>query len=226
MVEIVNLAVDLLQPDPENPNIEDAATFNSLVAAIQEVGLVEPIQVVPRDEYYVIVAGEHRWKAAKHLGMETVPCIVQAEWDEDMRQVNMVRMNALRGRIDPVRFTRLFQRLEEKYGREVLRQRMGLTSDAAFKKVYRETAARLGLKAKKADEEKIRSVDDLALVLNTLFARYGGTLSKHYMFFTFGGKTHLMVQLDKSAFKAVNDWLNAIGERDVNEALVALLRQA
>jgi hypothetical protein len=85
-------------------------------------------------------------------------------------------------------------------------------------------AARLGLKAKKVDEEKIRSLDDLALVLNSLFARFGGTLSKHYMFFTFGGKVHLLVQLDNAGFKSITEWLKVIGEQDVNEALVSLLR--
>jgi len=45
-------------------------------------------------------------------------------------------------------------------------------------------------------KEEIKTVDDLSLVLNRLFTKYGSTLPYHYMIMDFGGKEHIWVRLN------------------------------
>lgn len=99
-MEIVNLAVADIIPYENNPRINDKAV-KGVANSIKEFGFRNPIIV---DAGNVIICGHTRLKAAKKLGLETVPCIVasdltpeqvtalrladnkvaeKAEWDED-----------------------------------------------------------------------------------------------------------------------------------------------
>src|SRR3972149_2330349 len=119
--QLIMLDVDACEPSDWNPNVEDLATFNELVENIRQVGMVDPIQVVPLgDDKYRIVGGEHRWKASRLAGLERIPAVVLPDWDEDVQKVQTVKLNVIRGRFDPKRFAALWNELEAKYGRPAL----------------------------------------------------------------------------------------------------------
>jgi DNA modification methylase len=61
--------VDEITPYPNNPRVNDGAV-EAVARSIKEYGFRQPIVV---DGNGVIVVGHTRWKAAKHLGLETVP---------------------------------------------------------------------------------------------------------------------------------------------------------
>jgi hypothetical protein len=85
-----------------------------------------------------------------------------------------------------------------KYDPIVLQRLMGFTRQDAFNKVYETAKQSLPPEmAEKLDElkDELRTVDDLSLVLNRLFTEYGETLENHFMFFSFGGKQHIMVEM-------------------------------
>lgn len=46
-------------------------------------------------------------------------------------------------------------------------------------------------------QEKIRNVEDLAAVVQTLYSQFGSTLDSSFLFLTFGGQVHVMVKLSK-----------------------------
>ena len=71
-MEIIEMAVEFLTPYENNPRNNDAAV-DAVAASIREFGFKVPI-IIDRDG--VIVAGHTRHKAAKKLGMKTVPCII------------------------------------------------------------------------------------------------------------------------------------------------------
>ena len=58
-----------IKPYPGNPRVNDAAVA-AVAASIREFGFRQPIVV---DEDGVIIVGHTRWKAARKLGLETVP---------------------------------------------------------------------------------------------------------------------------------------------------------
>ena len=205
-MKVVNLEVEVLHVVDWNPNKQDEKTFNALVENIQELGMVEPILVSPKGSgEYEIVSGTHRYEACKLLGYTEIPCIVK-DLDADMVKFQNVRMNVLKGKLDPVKFTKLFNEMADKYGEEMTKQMMAFVDDNAFKAVYldikRELPKELQEKLEEAKDE-IKTVDDLSRVLNELFTKYGDTLDNDYMVFTYGGKTHLWVIMDDTVKKAL-----------------------
>lgn len=71
-MEIVMKKVSELKPYEKNPRKNDEAV-KYVAKSIEQFGFKAPIVI---DNACVIVAGHTRWKAAKQLGIETVPCIV------------------------------------------------------------------------------------------------------------------------------------------------------
>ena len=71
-MEILELPVKSIKPYKNNPRHNDKAV-EFVANSLREFGWKQPIVI---DEQYEIVAGHTRWKAAKMLGMETVPCVM------------------------------------------------------------------------------------------------------------------------------------------------------
>ena len=212
-IEVVNLPISRVKPNTFNPNTQSEEVFNALVENIREIGMVEPILVVPdsqSDGDYVVISGEHRLEACRVLGYETIPAIIRQEFDEDMQKFQTVRMNVLKGKLDPVKFTKLFDDMAQKYGEQMTKQMMMFVDDKAFKDVYmsvkKELPKDLQEKLEKTKDE-IKTVDDLSRVLNELFSKYGDTLDQNFMVFTYGGKTHLWVLMDDELKKFLIDRL-------------------
>lgn len=233
--ELAWIPLDSIEEDPENPNVEDLATFNDLVDTFRQHGYaaVEPITVVPlSEEKYRLVAGEHRKKAVRLSGIgDSIPAMIVPRnvWDEDQRQVAMVRSNVMKGRLDPTKFTALWNRLQATYGRDALQKMMGFgPKEAELRRLVKDIASTLPARmaadlAARAD--RIRSVEDLAAVVQSLFTKHGSTLPEHFVVFAFGGRTHLMVRCTPETFapiRALAERCDADGRR-MDEALAGAL---
>lgn len=219
---MVETALEDIEPNEWNPNVQDDETFNLLCENIQEIGFVEPLLVVPAGAKFRIISGEHRFHAARMLGMNSVPCVVATDFDEDAQKLQTVRMNLIKGALDPEKFTRLYNEMAAKYDAEALKRLMGFTDDAAFQKVYQEVKAglpdELAEQLEKAKDD-LKTIDDLAVVLNTLFTKYGSTLQYSFMVFTWGGKVHTMVRLHQGLRKKLDGLQAYCSENgvDINE---------
>ena len=206
------LTVDQLVPNAENPNEQDDATFNGLVESIEQDGWTAPMQAVSigqldGKEMFEIVAGEHRWRAAKVLQCK-VPVIAlpRDDFDEDRRQWTLVKDNILKGKLNPQKFSQLYDRMAKKYDPEVLKTLMGFTTSDAFLKVYQQTKANLPPEMQAALEdakEEIKTIDDLSRVLNRLFQAHGETLPSNFMVFSYGSKEVLWVRADKALWELI-----------------------
>src|SRR5215203_4685756 len=115
-----DIAVDLLEKNPFNPNKMGKREFDLLVDNIQKTGMTDAVMVRPlpkakgdKVQHYRIVGGHHRFEAALYLGFAEIPCtIVQHDdFDEDQEQFQLVRMNMIRGRMDPQAFFDLYNNL-------------------------------------------------------------------------------------------------------------------
>lgn len=228
---IETVAIDKCVAFEGNPNEMKDDMFSALVAEIAESGWLVPIQVAgPQDDgTYRVIGGHHRLKAAKVLGMEEVPAVVvdPEEFDADRQEIQVVKQNVLHGDLNPEKFTRLFNSLTDKYDADVLREMMAFTQKDAFQKVYLD--AKRNLPAEMQEElekmrDEIKTVDDLSLVLNSLFSKYGNTLNSNFMIFTFGGKESIMVQLNAPGayqrIKKFAEWCFANGVK-MDEQIMA-----
>jgi hypothetical protein len=223
------LNLDDIEPDPMNPNEQDLATFNELVEGMKVDGVLEPILVTPIGEgRYRIVGGEHRWKGAKLAGKTQIPAIIKSDWDADTARMMMVRMNMLRGKLNPEKFTQLWTSLKSRYGEQELKKRMGMGArEPELKRLLKRVGAGLPLQMK-ADLErraaKVTTVEDLAAVVQSLFTKYGNTVDRHFVMFSFGGQVHLMVQADKQTFAPFAELADICAEKNLElDAVMAAL---
>ena len=135
--EVVYLDIQKLRANEWNPNTQTESVFNALTENIQEIGMTEPVMVKPEEDgTYLIVSGHHRWEACKVLGMEEIPAYVMDDFDEDAAKFQTVRMNMLKGKLDPVKFTKLFDQMADKYGKDLTKQMMALVDEKAFQNLY------------------------------------------------------------------------------------------
>lgn len=205
------LSVDVLIPDELNPNEMGEAEFNMLYDNIERMGVTDPILVRPHPEQegmYLIVGGHHRWEVAKLHGFEEVPVTIVTDpnFDAEHAKFQMVRHNIIHGKMNPQKFMKLYQSLTNEYTEEVAAEMFGFTSEEEFRKLVQSTAKALPPEMKETFLEaskEIRTINDLAIVLNRLFSTYGDTVPYGYMIFDYGGQDHMWLRMKKHQKKDV-----------------------
>jgi ParB/RepB/Spo0J family partition protein len=213
-IERRDIKMSLLVKNDQNPNKMGKREFDMLVQNIQDTGITDPILVRPlEDGRYRIVGGHHRFDAAEYLDFEEVPCTVinDPSFDADSEKFQIVRMNMIRGRLDPEKFLKLYDSLDKKYEAEVMADAFGFADEQMFKKLIGQMASSLPktmqTEFKKAAEE-IKTIDGLSKLLNQMFTKYGDTLPYGYMLLDFGGKDSVWLRMnpvDKARFTALAD---------------------
>jgi ParB-like chromosome segregation protein Spo0J len=87
---------DSLVPNDYNPNRQNEHEFDLLCRSINEDGFTQPV-IIGMDGR--IVDGEHRWRAAKHLGLDRIP-IVRVPMEGAQARIATLRHNRARGTED------------------------------------------------------------------------------------------------------------------------------
>lgn len=200
--DVKMIPIDQIDRNYENVNVMSDVEFNDLVAKIQKRGFDQPVKVWwnPEINKYEVIKGNHRFEAAKFLGFKEIPCIVGQYEHRDDAMADGISDNITRGQIDPEKFTKEYNKLKKKYGIDKTMAMMTISSQKTLAKLIKEARDMLPDDLKrKFDEAKkdIKDIDDLSLILNTLFTEYGHTLDYGFMFFTFGGHIQLMVRMTK-----------------------------
>jgi len=120
---MTELPVRRLEPNPWNPNRMPEDLYQALKTHMQKGGKVDPLIVTPKlvppitppIYSYVIVDGEHRWRAATELGWETLPCEVMTLTEDEAKREGYQR-NKFRGTMDVYREAELFQSIVQSLG--------------------------------------------------------------------------------------------------------------
>lgn len=85
------VALSMIKANPYQPRtVWKEEQLNELTQSIRENGVIQPIIVRKIDEYYEIIAGERRFRAAIQAGLETIPAIVRSATDEEMLELALV----------------------------------------------------------------------------------------------------------------------------------------
>ena len=120
--ELQELPLDLLQPGRFQPRrVIDAAGIAELAESIRARGLVQPLLVRPLEDTgadgvrYEIVAGERRWRAAQHAGLELVPAVVRSLTDEEAAMAALVE-NVQREDLSAIELAEALRRIVDMSG--------------------------------------------------------------------------------------------------------------
>ncbi len=111
------LPLSVIDSNPYQPRAEiSAESLKSLVESIRQHGVVEPVLVRPvKGDRYQLVAGQRRLEAARHVGLATIPAVVQDLTDEQVLVLSLVE-NLQREDLSPVDEARAFQLLTSQFG--------------------------------------------------------------------------------------------------------------
>ena len=112
----VNLDINKVEPNREQPRKTfDEDKLLELSESIKKHGVIEPIVVVKRDDYYQIIAGERRWRASKMAGIKEVPVRIMDLTEEEIVQISLIE-NIQREDLNPIEEALAYKQLIDRFG--------------------------------------------------------------------------------------------------------------
>ena len=108
--------ISKVEPDREQPRKffnEDA--LQELAESIKQYGVFQPLLVQKEKDYYKIIAGERRWRAAKIAGLKEIPVIVKELSDREIAEIQLIE-NIQREDLNPIEIAEGYRQLIDKYG--------------------------------------------------------------------------------------------------------------
>lgn len=100
-----------VEPNRDQPrkNFDEDALLE-LAESIKQFGLLQPILVQERNDYYEIIAGERRWRAAKLAGLKEVPVIIKHLTEQEIVEISLIE-NIQRENLNPIEEAQAYKRL-------------------------------------------------------------------------------------------------------------------
>ena len=90
---IMMIDIYQVEPDREQPRKDfDEEKLEELAESIRQYGVLQPLLVQKKDEYYKIIAGERRWRAAKLAGVKEVPIIIKDYNQEETLEISLLKI--------------------------------------------------------------------------------------------------------------------------------------
>ena len=88
---VIEMKINNIEPNVNQPrkNFDDEK-IDDLAESIKEHGVLQPIIVSKKGDYYQIIAGERRWRASKKAGLKTIPVIVREYDEKKTREVALI----------------------------------------------------------------------------------------------------------------------------------------
>ena len=112
-VQIVKLTK--VEPSREQPRKQfDADALQELAESIKQFGVLQPLLVQKKEDYYEIIAGERRWRASKLAGLKEVPVIVKEFTEQEAVEISLIE-NIQREDLNPIEEAMAYKRLIEEF---------------------------------------------------------------------------------------------------------------
>ena len=112
-VQIVKLTK--VEPSREQPRKQfDADALQELAESIKQFGVLQPLLVQKKEDYYEIIAGERRWRASKLAGLKEVTVIVKEFTEQEAVEISLIE-NIQREDLNPIEEAMAYKRLMEEF---------------------------------------------------------------------------------------------------------------
>jgi len=109
------LRLSELEPNRDQPRKDfDEDALMELADSIRQFGILQPLLVQKKKNYYEIIAGERRWRAAKLAGIKEVPIIVKDYTDQEIVEISLIE-NIQRENLNPIEEAMAFKRLLQEF---------------------------------------------------------------------------------------------------------------
>ena len=109
------MKISMIEPNREQPRKKfDEDALQELSESIKQYGILQPLLVSDKKDYYEIVAGERRWRAAKLAGLKEVPVIVKDFSEQELVEISLIE-NIQREDLNPVEEAMAYKRLIDEF---------------------------------------------------------------------------------------------------------------
>ncbi len=103
--------IEELRPHSKQPRKTfNDEKLNELADSVKEKGIIQPLVVRRIDDYYQIIAGERRWRAAQKAGLDKVPVVIQDVSDDWALEMALIE-NVQREDLNPLEEAEAYQYL-------------------------------------------------------------------------------------------------------------------
>ena len=113
-VEQVKKKVSRSSKTKKKEETKKELTLQELADSIKQYGMLQPILVTPKDDFYEIIAGERRWRAAKQAGLNEVPVMIRKYNENEIVEIALIE-NIQRDNLNPIEEAMAYKRLMEEF---------------------------------------------------------------------------------------------------------------
>ena len=109
------MKISMIEPNREQPRKKfDEDALQELSESIKQYGILQPLLVSDKKDYYEIVAGERRWRAAKMAGLKEVPVVVKEFSTQEIVEISLIE-NIQGEDLNPVEEAMAYKRLIDEF---------------------------------------------------------------------------------------------------------------
>lgn len=138
----IRLKVNEIEPNRDQPRKKfEEESLQELADSIKQFGVLQPLIVQERKDYYEIIAGERRWRAAKLAGLKEVPVIIRKMSDQEIVEISLIE-NIQRENLNPMEEAAAYRRLitefhlkQEEIAERVSKSRTAITNSMRLLKL-------------------------------------------------------------------------------------------
>lgn len=138
----IKLKINQVEPNREQPRkVFDEESLQELAESIKQFGVLQPLIVQKRKDYYEIIAGERRWRAAKLAGLKEVPVVIREMTDQEIVEISLIE-NIQRENLNPIEEATAYKRLltefnlkQEEVAERVSKSRTAVTNSMRLLKL-------------------------------------------------------------------------------------------
>lgn len=112
----ITVKLSMIEPNRNQPRKDfKEEQLQELADSIKQYGVLQPLLVQKRENYYELVAGERRWRAAKLAGLKEVPVVIREYNNQESMEIALIE-NVQRSDLNPIEEAQAYQRLMQEFG--------------------------------------------------------------------------------------------------------------
>ncbi len=109
--DVIILNISDVEPNRSQPRRTfNEDTLQELSESVRLYGVIQPLIVQKREDYYEIIAGERRWRAAKMAGLKEIPVILREYTHQEIMEISLIE-NIQREDLNPIEEAQAYERL-------------------------------------------------------------------------------------------------------------------
>lgn len=109
------LKISSIEPNRSQPRKDfNLELLQELADSIKQYGVLQPLLVQKQGDYYSIIAGERRWRAAKMAGLKEIPVVIREYTKQQTMEIALIE-NVQREDLNPIEEAKAYQQLMQEF---------------------------------------------------------------------------------------------------------------